>query len=389
MSGTINNRIAVLCDVNTATTDTDDSSLLIINTSWNETSYPDVLFFQSPDDDAIPFTNVSGLIGEFWYAKCGFQVPENCVINNINVDIQVQVYDSSYNLEGVFSIETWNNPTDSFYNGLFTDISIIQSQGFYLENNSVFDIKSILRDPSGDGLGTYLYELKYGFQLGYEWWQNITQFAKQFETYRTQYWAAYSQNKVVGGNDIQTDGGYAAIKFIITWDVLDNATGIITQFNRSCDVTVNDAEYTNAITGVITTEDAVYGDDLSQQIASDVQTTIKGTFSGTGIGVAPSGTSIIGEMAVYYEDGVVSRYDRICTGVDILDDSIFLAEPVVTIVDADTITVEGTVDPSLRTGIWNEMKNRMYVRFGYGNLGLLTDAGIQILADDDTKIFVD
>lgn len=379
-------RIAVLCDINSATTDTDEETLLILGTDTGMINLMDVVFWKDTDP-SNPYTNVSGNLGQFWRAKCGFRILEKCTIQNINVNIQVQVLNASGDVEGIFPLETWNNPTADAYNGIFTDMRIKESQPFFLEDESPFIVKSILRDSSVDGAGYYGYELNYGFQLGFSWWQQLNDFAKQYETYSNQYWPVYSQNKVISGSDIQTDGGTASIKFIVTWDILNNVTGVITQFNRTCSIVCNDEEYTNTITGVITTEDAIFADDLQQQISDDVQTQVIGTFNGTGIGTAPIGYGIVAEMAIYYQDGSINRYDRVTSESSPLEDSLWIASLSITIVTNDQVVVTGTLDIS------KELINRIYVQFGYGSgdgvTGLLTDAGIQIQTDSGLDILVD
>lgn len=332
------NRNSVMVDVNTFFTNTDDTTALVINTDGTT----DVHYFRYPDVNVNPVTNISDFVGSYPYAKCGFKT--NGKINSVRVRFEVQVFDGSSNLVGTFNLEDWNKDTTGFWNGAFSDIDIEETRDFNLPDGDIRNTRSIVRDATLDGGGYYGYKIIYGFQLGYIFWIP-TDVSPEFNNYAVQYWAAFTQGQV-GGSSLIPSGYTTQIQQIFTWQIENVTTGIVTEFNHSCDIDIYDQFNGGAPDGTIATTDQ-YGNNLGGLILADAPTTITITYNGHGttIGtpVAPY-TSIVGIMGVYRDDGMNQVFDWTTSEGDSTPNTLWTTTPIITIVSPIQVTVSGTID---------------------------------------------
>ena len=297
-------RSAILCDVNQSFVDTDDSSLLQFY------GLADNVVFYSQNESAK--TDYLGLIGEYGFALCYFKVKENCLIKRINASIVAQS-GSPYDSETYeFPLEEWNNQTAEYWNGKLTDIEITDFNGFDVPDGNPENRKYISRREASDGGGYYAYGLGYGFQVGYQFWQNILDFPAQYMAYSNKYYAFYTQGQIEFGNYLLGDY-ITKVKFKLYFEILDKSTGITTEFVNYAPMTFYDGlNNFSDYDGTNKTFDYA-GNDLNGGILFDSETSIVSFFeSKLSLNPIGSGTPII-EMIIYYELGNKSYWDRILT----------------------------------------------------------------------------
>jgi hypothetical protein len=295
-------RSAILCDVNAATENTDDKTLLQFYTPTDN-----VVFYSENDSDKSDYL---GLIGEYGFANCLFQVKENCILNKVNVSIVVQS-SSPYDTQTYeFPIEQWNNNTAEYWNGKLTDINIEQIIGFDLPNASLENQRFIIRKPGDDIAGFYSYRLGFGFQVGYQFWQNIVDYPAQYLAYHNNYWAMYTQGQIEYGNYLL--GDYTtAVKFKMYFEILDNNTGIITEFIHYANMTLYDGLNNFSDYGGRNYTMDYTGNDLNGGVLLDAPTYINSFFeSKLSLNPIGSGSPVI-EMIAYYELGNKTYFDKI------------------------------------------------------------------------------
>ena len=297
-------RSPILCDVNQAFINTDDSTLLQFY------GLADNVVFYSQNENAK--TDFLGLIGEYGFALSFFKVKENCLIKRINASIVVQS-GSPYDPQTYeFPLEQWNNQTAEYWNGKLTDIEIYEFNGFNVPTSNPENTRYITRKEANDGGGYYAYGLGYGFQVGYQFWQNILDFPAQYMAYANNYYAFYTQGQIEFGNFLL--GDYTTkVRFKLFFEILDNTTGITTEFVNYADMTFYDGlNNFSDYDGNNKTFDYA-GNDLNGGVLFDTQTSIISFFeSKLSLNPIGSGTPII-EMIIYYELGNKSYWDRILT----------------------------------------------------------------------------
>lgn len=300
------NRTSVIADVNLATTNTDDSTLLEIVTNGGT----DVEFYKAE----LPTrkTDFNGFATDYGYAECWFNVKENCIIQNINVSFEVQSSQIYTGVTDTFPIEIWNNDVSGYWNGKLTDVRIIEKRNFNLPETDIKNTRFIIRRAASDSAGFYGYRLVYGFQLGYQFWQTINEFPVQYLGYHTQYWPIYTQGKAMTGSYLLGDYN-TELKFKIVWGVLDNATGVVTQFIRYCDVSCSDmAGNYSDFNSNLEIQD-IEGNNIDGNIVVDAPVFVS-VFMESKTGAFVIGSiATIGELICYYEDGNKTVCDRILT----------------------------------------------------------------------------
>ncbi len=329
-------RVAVLCDVNYGFTNTAESILTIITDSTT-----DVHFFKYPANALeypIVFTNYRGTPGEYGYAVCDFQIASGYILSNITVNINA-VPSLGYS----FPIETWTNNTSQFYNGTNAgNISVYNTRGFPMPATANENIRSIARLPNQDYGGSLAYKLIYGFQCRMAWWEQLVNYNPVYNAYPTQYWPVYTQ----GGSslNILPAGVTTQIQFQIVWQFTNPTTGNVTSYVRNSNFSINDQNQNfNSYSCAITTQDNV-GNDLGGIVASDVQTQVTATFTGTGVGNLQGGhASFIAWLIFTYTNGAAYVYDFAAN--DFLNDpSLWIAMPVLTVVNANQVKLVGILD---------------------------------------------
>lgn len=303
------NRNAVIGDVNQAFVNTDDATLLNIITGGTT----DVHFFNYPNNTTNPLTDWKQWSGEYGLAKCDFEVKPNCIIKDVNVSFEAQVYDGGGNTVATFPLESWNNQTDSFFDGKLNQIVINETRDFNLPDGDLRNTRSINRKGTTvDADGSWPFSLIYGFQLGYRFWQNLQNVVQQYSRYPVNYWSVFTQT-FAGANPSSPviPAGYtSAIKFKIVWDIQSVTTGVTTQFIRYANIGSYDEGSqigTNACT-IYTTD--LLGTDLGQVVATDTPIYVMAQFSGDSL-TPPDGYTAVGELVLYYNDGTQIVYDRI------------------------------------------------------------------------------
>lgn len=306
---------AVICDVNQAFLNTDDSTLLTVTT--DDTT--DTHYFKFPNTNVNPLTDFKGYVGEVGLMRNNFKVKSGCIIENIKVLTEVKVLSKPSLTEiGSMILETYAKQTGQFYNGTFTDFSVSDFNGYALPVGDIRNTRQVNRTPNMDTPGYYSYELIYGFQLGYQYWQTITQFPDQLTAFHSQYWAVYSQQGR-GAGDVSKGVWIVLpqnIKLQIThtikWDITDTSTGVTTEFEQVSNIYAYD-NISNASGNTIRIDtQSELGESLEGIIASDSPTVIVATLAGS-FTIPEGSTEIIGELAVYYQDGNQNIYDAINT----------------------------------------------------------------------------
>lgn len=315
------NRSAILCDVNEATTDTDDSTLLQIVTN----AQPDTYFYRCDDCDAeselsahSPETAFNGYIGDYGINFTQFKVKSGCTINKINVSFEAQVRNAATTvLLGSFPLEEWNNDTTVFWDGNINQIQIDQPRNLPLPTEDLRNTRRIIRNSNIDGGGFYGYNMIYGFQLGYQYWQNLTNFYKVFNRYHTNYWAVYSQGYVGDTTDpnftrIVPVTQTTEIVLKLVFEILENTTGVVTTFEHYADIFCYD-ENGNDGTWTITQDTFdKYGNSLSGVIQEEAPTTIVVDITGGSL-ATPGGYTALGELVAFYTSGGKEIFDRVST----------------------------------------------------------------------------
>lgn len=359
-------RNAILCDVNLATTNKDDSSLFAITTNGTT----DTHFFRYPDTNVNPVTNLSAFVGEMAYCETWFKVKSGSRVDSVENKFIVNVYDGSFppNLVGTSDILVWNKNTSGFWNGKITEIDIQESAGLLLPENDQRNIRSIVRDSANDGGGFHAYIMDFGFQLGYQFWQNTLDFVEETANYHTQYWPVYTQDGTSSSWATLPTNYTSEIKFVQTWLIRDMSTDNVTEFIHTSDVSVYDDKLTTVAgnpTATISTRDLL-GNSLSQVVPSDIQCEVRALCAGNGVTIgtppAPYNT-VMAEMTFFYDDGINQIYDTVTTEEDPITGSLWLGRPTVTVINPQSVSITNTLDPTLvNTPI---RVQRIFVRLGY------------------------
>jgi len=338
-------RNAAICDVNAVFTSTDNASLFAISTDGTTDEH----FFRYPDVDVNPVTNYAGVSGDIAYSKIGFKILDTGKLKSIRVHFDVTAVNSLTGDSNVFTIDDWGiNLTDTF-NGKYSDVDVSESKGYALAYNDIRNQINITRDATLDSGAYYGYKMTYGFQCGYQYWQFLTNYAPEVVDYSTQYWAVYTQGYASGGTALFPVSSIK-IQKVTEWVIEDTATGIDTTFIHYSDVSVND-QYLSGWkpTVSIATQDT-NGNDMSGAIASDAQTQIVATLLGNGVNIgtvpAPYST-IVGSVMVFYDNGTSQVYDIATTAESNLSTSLWVSQPVVTVVSPANVTITAILDLTL------------------------------------------
>ena len=337
------NRNAVICDANTALTNTDNPNLLIISTD----ATTDVHFFNEPDVDTNPQTNINGMQGDYSYFKCDFLVPVGVQIGSINIAFQTVLYNSLNanpftNILNTLNLESFNNNLASFFDGQTNNINVLIPTNFPIPSSDPRSYKSIQRKPSMDGSGYLGYEILYGFQIGYGYLQTLPNAIQELSAYGSKLWSGYYSESSFNGGTLPSDTGVRT-DLLITWNIVEN--GITTTFNRRCSVTPGDTGMnTSGITESLSTFD-VDGNSLSGVVAQDQITQVTFTFTNTGAFPSPPAYYTYGaKIALWYDNGSEQVLDLCDTNYSLLASSLWLDQPEVT-VSGDTCTVTAFLNP--------------------------------------------
>jgi hypothetical protein len=301
-------RNAIIGDVNQAFVNTDDATLLNVITD----STSDIHFFNYGQVDIVPTTDFKNWSGEYGLAKCMFNLKAGTILQDISIVIEAQVYDGYGNTVAKFPLDTWTKSTSGFFDGTVNQININETRGYALKSGDLMNTRSIVRDSGADTVGFYAYKMYYGFQLGYQYWQNLPNFALEYEQYPVNYWSVFTQTFPSTYPSVISIGYTSAIKFKITWDVLCIATNVVTTFVRYANLASFDdgsAIGTNTI-GIDTVD--LFGVSQGGNILSDQPFQVVATIAGNNL-VPTGGTTPVGELVLYWNDGTQVVYDRIMT----------------------------------------------------------------------------
>lgn len=376
-------RSSVIVDVNSGFANLDDPSLLTV--IGGNTNY-----FKYPDTYINALTSYRGFIGEYGLLRNKFTVKPNCVIENVSVITEVQVLKKADNsIISTLQLENWSKSTSQFYNGVFTDINILENIGYSLPSGDLRNTRSVSRTQKADPTGQYSYEIVYGFQIGYQYWQNIIDFPQELDQFHGQYWAYYTQQGVLTDKRVnwQTLNPTLKLQIVhkIVWAVTDNSTGNTTEFIQYSNIYAYDRTQNQSGNSIdIDTQDDL-GQSLNGGIASDIPTVVvaslKGNFN------TPYGQQApIGELVAFYTDGNKSVYDLITT----LDsepetiNSIWTSVPILLFNSDNTI---GTMQAAMDASGKNIKNIIIYAKLTYQtDDGLVTDTTNIQLQTDSTLI---
>lgn len=338
-------RNAAICDVNQVFTSLDNPLLFSISTDGTTDEH----FFRYPDVDVNPVTNYAGVSGDIAYSKIGFQIIETGKLKSMRVHFDVTAVNSYTGEPSVFTIDDWGiNLTDT-WNGLYSDVDVSESKGYDLAYNDIRNQINITRDASLDTGIYYGYKITYGFQCGYQYWQFLTNYAPEVVDYSTQYWAVYTQGYASGGTTLFPVVAIG-IQKVTEWVIEDTATGLDTTFIHYSDISVND-QYLSGWkpTVSIATQDT-NGNDMGGAVASDAQTQIVATLLGNGVNIstAPAPYSaLIASVMVFYDNGTSQVYDIATTEESNLSTSLWISQPVITVISPASLTITAVLDLSL------------------------------------------
>ena len=264
-------------------------------------------------------------------------VPVATQINDVNIKIQSVLYNTSIgdnfkNIISTVDLETFLNNTISNFDGYTNNINISVPTNFPVPSTDPRSSKSIQRKSSLDGSGLLGYEILYGFQVGYAYFQPVPNGVSAFTNYGTRLWSGYYASSAFNGGTLPANTGVRT-DLLITWDILDPTTNIVTQFNRRCSITPGDAGLnTNTIQGVVSTYD-LFGNNLGGLIANDQPTKInieflQSPYSGA-FPAPPSGYSFRGNISIWYDNGTMQTFDTSDSYYSLAGASIWLSQVVV------------------------------------------------------------
>lgn len=373
-------RTAVIADVNVATINTDDSTQLsIIGGQLNFYQYPDTY---------IAYSSFAGFPGQYGLMKCDFLVPLGSIVQSMQTNIIVQTFNPSTPTITVssFVLDSFSSNTSSFFDGNITQVSINQSRNFNLPTGTLYNTASINRYPTLDVSGHYALEILYGFQIGYQYWQNVSPFDPMFLTYHTQYWPVYTQGYANGKTtkSVWTSTQHSRIVMQQIWNILNPATGITTQFIQYANIYANDQiKGTNT---VIDTQDG-FGNSLNGLFANDAPTTIQAIVSGS---TQPAGSTLEASITVTYNNGSGIVYDTLSTLDSGPETSTSLWTGVLTAIqyDANDVIITGVIDLSQATFPVSNVSVTATVWYvPGGSTFIITDGGINI-SDDSGNLFI-
>lgn len=337
----LSTRNAVMCDVNLADTDTDNAALLVIDTDGSGDEY----FYRYPDVNVNPVTNYAGLVGDIAYSKIGFKT--NGKLLKIGTRFDALIYDGGMNLVDQFTLKNWETDVKTTWNGVYNEISISENNGFNLADGDIRNTISISRDNTLDGGGYYGFQFIYGFQLGFQYWQLLTNYAPEVESYSTQYWSIYTQGGTAGGTTLPS-GYTTALKKITTWSILDTSTDVVTDFEFYSDVSTNDMYDGTLPTIAFTIQDS-NSQSTKGIVPADTSciVTLDCLGNGVNIGVPPAPySSIIAVLGLFYDNGT-QVFDTSSTEESLLSTSLWTSQPTVTVLSNTHVTISATLDMSL------------------------------------------
>ena len=381
-------RTAVICDVNKATLNTDDATLLTIINGGN------INFYNYPDTYVNPFSSYTGFIGTYGLAKIDFLVKYGCNILSMETDIIVEVYDYTTGIvQSTFTLASWTNDTSGFYDGNISQISINQTNNLSLSTEDTYTIQSINRYNTLDTSTQYALEILYPFQIGYQWWQNVNTFAPMFFKYHTQYWPVYSQG-YAGNNPSLTlwKGNLKSrIKLRQTWNILDTTTDITTTFIQYGDINAFDSGKQLPSNDYTVTTTDIYGNDLDGIFASDVPTQVQVVYTGSNL-TGPVGSTLIGSITVNYTNGTSTVFDTLTTLDSAPETSNSLWNvPLLISVTTNQVILIGTINLQNSSSPVSNITVNSSLTYSEGVSGssnLVTDSGDPIVTDGGNNIVV-
>lgn len=341
-------RNAVLGDFNSFIYDKDDNTLL----TWS-----DILFYQLPDTTTNPYTDYNGFIGDQVLTSVDFLILQNATPIQLNLAIQAvnTVTGASFNLQTYNTSFISKETSDGIICEDFTTV-----QPYKLASDDPYNQITFDRNEALDTVSQYGYTFKYGFMLRYETWRDLPDFNTAFQCDHTQKWSIYS---------LATNW---QIQYQISIDVLNVAGDNPTTFIRTANLEIGDETtgYVNG-SGISSVIDTYVTQGMSyvsieKMIAEDGDTHVIATFTGD-FSAFPAGyDSYYGYLALDIRNiGGETFLDKTTTEGYPLEESVWIGEAVLTVVDATTITIEGDID---YTKIDNQINEYILsARLGYKN----------------------
>lgn len=340
-------RNAVLCDVNSMATNSDNPALLTGVTKTTSWPYPtdDVFFFNPPDIDINQQTDFKGMVGDWSYFKYDFQVPSGATIQDIGIRTQVVLYNTNIadkfaNILSTADVESHVYNTSSTFDGVQCNIDIYEPTAYPGSASDPRAGRSILRTPGLDSGSALGYEMLYGFQIGYNYWNQVITGIPELLNFSTGLWSGYFTQSDFNGTNLPANTGIR-MDMLITWHITDPATGITTEFNRRCAITPGDSGMNiSSIPITLTTEDNL-GENMNGMVANDQQTQVIFTFNAASIGglpAPPAGYKYRSDMYVWYDDGTVQKLDSVNNYSDPNSGSLWVAPAVLNINNSTGIT---------------------------------------------------
>ena len=302
--------------------DQDDSTLL---------TFTDTIFHQFPDTDKNTFTDYKGFIGDTILSKSYFTVDNTAKLTSVSAEIQ-----AINTVTGeTITLQKTNNSIQND-DGICQPIS--ETNRYKLPLDSPFNQTVFNRNVALDTETSIGYEFDYGFIGRYETWVTVPEASKAFTCENFQDWSIYSLE------------ANWTLALVITADVFKN--NYTTTFIHQAPFNLYDEMYSESgfMSHLTSKIETFYQDISGYQNANGlilgnqnthVVMTINGDFNSL-----PSGaTGYAGYLALDMMDsGGVYYRDMIDTQNEPLNDSLWLQQAFITIVDTSTIMIEADID---------------------------------------------
>jgi len=308
-------RTALIIDVNTPSYSTNNLNLLqlitktfsagtysVVNTNGGVNFYNQLVNINTPSS-----TYFSGAAGSYGLAEVDFYLLNGTNMTGFRASVDCIVNGPNYS--NTFNVYQWNAQLTNSFNGVNNNVNINQSNGFLLPSYDNRNNISFTRNSNFDTATYSAYNFSYGFQVGYEWWQNLSTFDPIFNNYHSQYWPVYSTGRVGNVVNLLPTGYSTKLVFNLTWTLIDS-NGITTTYVRQSDFIALDNynnSYTNA-SATFSTYD-LNGRNLNGVIPSNTPFKLVSTW--TMATYSYPGGHLVGELGVKYNNGVNTIYDKI------------------------------------------------------------------------------
>lgn len=315
-------RNAVLIYFDNCRYNLEDSTLL---------SFTDTTFHQFPDTTLNTFTDYKGFIGDTILSKSYFTVDNTAKLTSVSAEIQ------AINIVTGETI-TLQKTNNSIQNDDGICQPIQETNRYKLPLNSPFNQTVFNRNVALDTETTIGYEFDYGFIGRYETWVTVPEASKSFTCENFQDWSVYSLEP------------NWTLALVITADVLkDNYT---TTFIHQSPFTLYDETYSESgFMSQLQSEIKTYYQDVTGYVDAkglilrNQNTHVVMIINGDFNSLPSSATGYAGYLALdMIDSGGVYYRDMVDTQNQPLNDSLWIEQSFISVVDTSTIMIEADID---------------------------------------------